>query len=91
MAQASLKDLKPNERKVLRALGRDYGDYGFYGFATIARRTKLNRKEVRRAARSLKRKGLADYCRGLFNEDGEVAGSGYGCTREGAEVLGMVA
>ena len=38
-------------------------------------------------ARSLSRKGLAEYGRGLWNDDGEVAGSGYCCTKQGAAFL----
>lgn len=47
------------------------------------------RKEnkVRIYVRSLARKGLAEYVRGLFTEDGEVAGSGYSATYEGALLI----
>lgn len=83
--------LNPHEQRVLRVLGHFYGDFGFLGFSAIASRTRLNRKQVRRTCRALRRKGLADYCRGLFTENGEVAGSGYGCTQEGAEFLGLLA
>lgn len=44
-------------------------------------------KTVRRACRSLRRKGLAEYYRGLMTEDGEVAGSGYCITDLGHEVV----
>jgi len=38
---------------------------------------------VRAALRQLRNKGYATYERGLFTEDGEVAGSGYTCTDAG--------
>ena len=83
-------NLNADERKVLRALQgafNDYEDFCFLAFRPLCRRTKLNRNQVRRCCRSLKRKGLAEYGRGLWTEDGEVAGSGYACTRAGAELL----
>jgi DNA-binding MarR family transcriptional regulator len=83
--------LNPHERKVLSALADYYGDFGFFSFSQLSRKTRLNRQQVRRAARSLARKGLAEFCRGLFTQDGEVAGSGYGCSREGAKWLGILA
>ncbi len=82
---ASIND---NERKVLAALVDAYStyeDFCFKGFAGIMSFTGLDRKTVRRAARSLARKGLAQYGRGLWTEDGEMAGSGYACTKAGAE------
>jgi monoamine oxidase len=43
----------------------------------------MNRKRIRRACRSLARKGLAEFHRGLWRESGEPGGSGYGATRAG--------
>lgn len=57
-----------------------------YGFAPIMGDTKLTRTEVRRACRSLKRKGLLEYERGLWSECGP-AGAGYGLTRAGREAM----
>jgi dienelactone hydrolase len=45
-------------------------------------------KDMARAiCRSLTDRGYAFYMRGLFTEDGEVAGSGYGITEKGAAYL----
>ena len=45
-------------------------------------------KDMARAlCRSLTDRGYAFYMRGLFNEDGETAGAGYGMTEKGAEYL----
>lgn len=43
--------------------------------------------EIRRACRSLARKELAQFHRGLFDEDGQVAGSGYCATEKGAAMI----
>lgn len=49
----------------------------------VADELKLEYSQVRRAVRSLAKKGLTEYLRGLMTEDGLVAGSGYCCTKEG--------
>lgn len=74
--------LSDNERKVLKALMRadDYCGFCYLNFWAISTKTKLNRKDVRRACRSLTRKGLAEFGKGLFTEDGALAGSGYAAT-----------
>lgn len=43
----------------------------------------LDYKAVRKACRSLKKKGLAEFHRGLMDDDGMAAGSGYCVTRAG--------
>jgi hypothetical protein len=79
-------NLNPNEAKVLVELADDYRcDFGYRGFAYLTRETGLDRKVVRRACRSLARKGLAQYGRGLWSENGEPAGSGYAATKFGVE------
>ena len=42
---------------------------------------------VRAICRSLTDRGFCVYRRGLFTEDGEVAGSGYGITEKGLKYL----
>lgn len=80
--------LSERELAVLKVLNSRYGtDTDCLCFRFIANETGLDRRLVRRACRSLARKGLANYERGLFNEDGEVAGSGYRCTFEGCYAL----
>ena len=76
------------ERKCLEVLAPHWDDEAncFY-MQYIATETKLTIPQVRRSVRSLARKGLAEYTRGLFNENGEVAGSGYCATREGARFI----
>lgn len=59
----------------------------FYPFAPIMNAVSLPRALVRRACRSLKRKGLVEYSNGLTNEDGEFRGAGYAITKEGYEYV----
>lgn len=85
--------MKTSHRKVLEALneeGCNIVDWNYLTFATIAGRTKLDRQEVRRIARHLARKGLTEYGRGLWTEDGEPFGSGYRITEAGAAALEAV-
>ena len=75
---------------VLKCLGKvtcEFFDWTYVPFSYITKRTRQPRKAVRRHCRALKRKGLAQYARGLFNEDGEVCGAGYSITHEGRAVL----
>lgn len=81
--------LNENESAVLAVLvehGGEDSDFGFIGFAGIANDLPLDRKIIRRACRSLARKGLARYARGLWTEDGTPGGSGYTATRAGIKV-----
>jgi hypothetical protein len=78
--------LNTNETKVLRTLVEVWReDAGFCAFAYLGEETKLERKDVRRACRSLRRKGLTEFGAGLWSEDGEMRGAGYAATRAGRE------
>ncbi len=76
--------INENERKVLEQLAED--DEMAFHFAGLTT-PEMDTKAVRRACRSLVRKGLAAFHRGLFNEDGMVAGSGYGITEAGSAFI----
>lgn len=75
------------ERKCLEVLAEQgnggMNDFCYLHFRTIMDATKLTRAEVRRAVRSLARKGLTQYAKGLWTEDGEMFGAGYCCTDGG--------
>ena len=74
------------ERKILGALADKYAidpDFCYMNFDGIARNAQVERSKVRRAVRSLARKGYASYLSGLWTEDGEPAGSGYCITETG--------
>lgn len=72
--------LTDDERVCLEDLGWDTG-YA-HAFSAI----NLPRERARAACRSLAAKGLAVYCRGLMDDDGRPAGSGYAPTSLGVEI-----
>lgn len=78
--------MTPDQRKVLAALDAVGTDYCL-PFNALSSDTGLDRKVVRRACRALARKGLAHFKSGLWAEDGELAGSGYGITEAGRASL----
>jgi hypothetical protein len=78
-------NLNSNEVKVLAALASVGGDFGVLSFRAIGRRVRLARTAIRRACRSLRRKGLSEFHRGCWTEDGEPYGSGYAATKAGNE------
>lgn len=81
-------NLNPAEKKVLGFLAETYSeDFGYTGFSWISKRTRLPRNKVRLACRSLKRKGFAKFSSGLWNDDGQPAGSGYSASREGVAFI----
>lgn len=75
--------LNDNERKVLRVLTEEGSDFGVMCFASIGERVRLKRAVIRRACRSLRRKGLTEFHRGCWTEDGAPYGSGYAATDKG--------
>jgi len=77
-----LPKVSEREMMALNALAGIDEDH-YLNFKSIARRSKLDLKYVRRSVRALARKGLAEYGKGLWTEDGEPAGSGYRCTVAG--------
>ena len=76
--------LSQHEARVLACLLEDSAPDGemCLHFATISFHTDLERPVVRRACRSLSRKGLAEFFRALTDDDGGVAGAGYCMTRQ---------
>jgi len=79
--------LNDAECKVLTFLADQSGDdYGYWGFDGIKQHVKLDRRVIRLACRSLKRKGLTEFLSGLWNDEGP-AGSGYAATKAGCELL----
>jgi hypothetical protein len=83
------KPLTSSEAKVLECLRDRYADDGNNclpsGF--IASLTDLSLLQARRAVKSLQRRGYAELIRGIFNDEGQICGSGYCCTREGVEAF----
>jgi hypothetical protein len=88
-ASSSVK-VNENEHKCLVVLAEDFYDdteWKAWYMRGIVMETKLELSQVRRAVRSLGRKGLAAYERGLFDDDGMVAGSGYRATTVGKDLI----
>lgn len=56
-------------------------------FLSLQRETGLTRVQVKRAVRRLAGAGLAEYHRGCWTEDGQVAGSGYSITKKGKSIV----
>jgi hypothetical protein len=85
------KPLTASEAKVLGCLRDRAGDdenclpSGF-----VASLTDLSLIQARRAIKSLQRRGYVELVRGIFNSDGEIAGSGYCCTPSGKQHLPQV-
>lgn len=84
-----MTQINEKERKVLAILAEAYepDEWGAYAFKSLSLQTKLEVKEVRRACRSLAKKGLAQYERTLWNEDTGPCGAGYRATEEGAALI----
>lgn len=61
-------------------------DYSVISFATVSRRTGIHISKVRRAVRGLARKGLVEFFRCSWTDDGEPHGAGYGLTAAGCEL-----
>lgn len=74
--------LGPVETKVFSAWRNADPDWA-YPFAAVSERSGVPLRQIRRAVRSLARKGLVVYLRGLFTDEGYTAGSGYALTEAG--------
>lgn len=80
--------INDNERKVLNILVPICdNEQNCTFFKYIAKDSGLDIKQVKRACRSLAKKGLTEYVRGLFDDDGMVAGSGYCATSKARDLL----
>ena len=79
----AVKKLSSDQRVVLKALNSTYErvpEFNYLSFKYLATATTMPRKRVRVVVRQLARQGLAEYAKGLFDEYGKVAGSGYATT-----------
>ena len=65
----------------------DFGDDFYHALNRIAQDAGIDKETARFACRLLRDKGLAQYGRGLFTEDGMGAGSGYKLTDAGRKKL----
>ncbi len=72
--------------RCLAVLAKQPADYPYMSFATIAADANVPLCRVRRTVRHLARKGLAQYARGLWTDEGRPFGSGYCATPAGRAV-----
>lgn len=79
--------LNDDEETVLAFLAEQPEDHGFWGFAGIHQHTSIEPERIRIACRGLRAKGFAIYESGLWTDDGEMAGSGYGATKAGVQFI----
>lgn len=82
--------ISARESHALKAWEETDCDYSYLSFKGVAKRSKLPLKHVRRTVRSLARKGLTVYGKGLWNDDGEPFGAGYAITKTGQEALNAI-
>ena len=76
------------ELKCLKVLVEEYdSEANCMYMRYIVGTTGLELKQVKRSVRALARKGLAEYIRGLMDDEGKVAGSGYCATEKGAKFI----
>jgi len=78
--------LTDHEAAVLEALAARHNisaDTSYLHFGMIEERTGLDRGQVRDASRALAARGLAQFSRGLWTDDGTPGGSGYAITEVG--------
>ena len=68
---------------VVLADGYDPFEWRAFNFKGITKRCDVEPHLIRRVVRALARKGLAQYERSLWCDDGMPAGAGYRCTDAG--------
>ena len=78
-------DMPEAETRALATLCQAQGDWDFLSFKLISKRSGLDLVTTRHAVRSLAARGYAEFARGLWTEDGALAGSGYHATERGRE------
>lgn len=84
--------MTPLQLQCLKALYEETAPNGdrCVSFSVIQDHTRLDRRTVRRNVRALARSGYAEYFKGLFTEDGGMAGAGYCITRSGTSKMQMI-
>jgi hypothetical protein len=79
--------LSDRERVLFLAMAAHTHDLGWgFGFKSLAAISGLPAATIRRTVRALARKGLAEFERSLWTEDGVPAGAGYALTQMGRTI-----
>lgn len=87
MNQPKLSELQLKLLENLREACVGSEDYLYYPYASITDGIDVDRKELTKAMRRLRKLELAQFARGLMTEEGQVAGSGFRITDSGEELL----
>mgnify|MGYP005830785413 CR=1 FL=1 len=76
------------DRHVIQQMAESYGSFGpletCWGLSWFTN-DWITKDMARALLRDLTDRGFCYFSRGLFNEDGQVAGAGYGLTKKGLE------
>lgn len=83
----ALPKLSAREDLALEAWAGTESDFGCLSFRAVAQRSSVEPHNVRRVVRSLARKGVTEFHRGLWSDEGDPRGSGYGLTDLGRSML----
>lgn len=76
------------EKSAFKAWAECDEDYSILSFKAIAHRAEMDISKVRRAVRGLARKGLVEFSRVSWSDEGVVGGAGYGLTKDGVDARG---
>jgi hypothetical protein len=79
--------LSKTETAVFRAWEGVDADFGYLSFKAVSEDSGVEIHRIRRAVRSIARKGLLQFSKGLWTDEGQLYGSGYGLTEAGREHL----
>lgn len=83
---AKLSEAQEREINILSVLADADVDFAYHGFDVLSRRTQTSRRQVRLDVRRMARKGLVQFAKGLWDDEGEPVGSGYAITDAGRRV-----
>lgn len=75
------------EAQALTAWRDTCPEFNAISFSAVASRSGLPSHQVRRVVRALARKGMTEYMRATWTDDGEFMGAAYGITDAGRRAL----
>lgn len=80
---SEMATLSALEAKCMSAWDGCDSEYGYLSFKHIANRSGVPAHLTRRVTRAIARKGFVQFARGLWTDEGDFYGSGYGLTKQG--------
>ena len=80
-------ELRGYEKQAFTAWADLDKDFSVLSFKRVSQVSGVEEHRIRRAVRGLARKGLVEFHRCCWDEDGEMRGAGYGLTTAGAAIL----